>query len=408
MQQNNIQLSILIPSIPSRFEMAQKLYTKLVVMGEGMQVEIIMLTDNKIMSIGEKCNRLMRSAHGKYFCFIHDDDELLSLNEIYKATAEDVDVITFNAKCKNSDGSTFIVNQKLGNRIEHNTNGENYINCNRPPFPNCAWRLKFRRYDFPDISYGEDWGWIKQCLKTAVSGHHIDKILFSYNFSPTITEAPTESNTHWVNPNTKEIKRAIVNVSTKKYWNGQMRLIASLKDKTDATILSWQSEDEVGAEPHEVNNYAFKPMAIVKAYEMGYRQILWLDASMDAIKDLSPLFEVIERDGYFFQWSGWFNNQWTNGHAKDYFGTDEGIMISSGVLGLDLTNPIAYQFMDKWTQAMRDGIFNGSWDNHRHDQTAASLIAYKMGLKIHDEKEYFAYGKQTDNENVLILADGIS
>lgn len=409
----NIQLSILIPSIPSRFEMANVLYQKMLQMGEGLDIEVIMLTDNRVMTIGEKCNKLKNCCHGKYFCFIHDDDELLSLTEIYEATALDVDVIDFKAECKNADGSTFIVTQQLGNEVEHNVQDGVYLDCKRPPFPNCAWNTQnFSGRYFPHVSYGEDWGFVQNCLKTAKTEYFIDKVLFKYNFDPKVTEASTESNEVWVNPNpVKVFNRCIVNVSTDKYRKGQKRLATSLRNKTNAAILLFESEEEVGAALHAEMNYSFKPMAIIKAYEAGYRQILWLDASMKAIKDLEPIFEVIERDGYFFQDSGWPNSRWTHTAALEYFGTDEGEMLSSGVLGLDLDSEIGYKFFDTWTQAMRDGMFNGSWDNYRHDQSAASLIAFKMGLKLQAGNTFFVYGDENEptiSEQTVLLADGIS
>jgi hypothetical protein len=382
-------------------------------MSEGLDVEIIMHTDNKVSSIGRKCSNLMHSSIGKYFMFIHDDDELTSVKEIYDATFHDVDVIDFKAECKNSDGSVFIVTQKLGNEIEHNTKDGRYLDCNRPPFPNCAWNHKFKyESDFPDISYGEDAVFIEHCLKTATEEIFIDKVLFKYNFSPTVTEASTESNSHWTNPNPKKIsKRCIVNVSTEKYWPGQTRLIKSIHEHSpNIDILTWGSESEVGAELHEMNNYSFKPMAIIKAYQLGYKQFLWLDASMNIIKDLSPIFDIIDKDGYFFVDSGWLNNRWTNDKAIEYFGTNEGEMLSSGILGLDLTNETAYKFFDLWTQSMRDGIFNGSWQNFRHDQSCASLIAHKMGLKYQPANTFMVYGLPNNkfiSEQTIALADGI-
>lgn len=197
------QLSILIPSIPSRFKKAQKLYDFLLdkIFAFRDEVEIIMLTDNKKMSIGQKQNYLKSMVTGKYFCFLHDDDELVSLWEIYEATKKNVDVITFDALCFNDDGSTYVVTQGLGNDVEHNTKDGKYLNCKRPPFPNCLWHNKFKKYDFPDISYSEDWEWVKQCLTEAETEHHIDKILFKYNFNPKSTAASTESNEYWKNPN---------------------------------------------------------------------------------------------------------------------------------------------------------------------------------------------------------------
>lgn len=410
----NIQLSILIPSIPSRFDKANALYKKLLEMSEDMDVEILMLCDNRLMSIGEKSEYLKNMSCGKYFCFIHDDDELLSVKEIYDAAllGAEVDVISFKAECTNPDGSTFIVTQRLGNSIEHNTQDGKYLDCNRPPFPNCAWHERFRHLaHFPDISYGEDAEFIRQALLNASTEHFINKILFKYNFSPSETAASTEDNPYWTNPNHKKvISRCIVNVSTPKYKRGQNRLLESLQGKTDATILLFPDEESVGAAPHAENNYSFKPMAMIKAYEQGYRQILWLDASMRAIKNIDVIFEIIERDGYFFQDSGWPNSRWTNDRALEYFGTNEGEMLSSGVLGLDLDSEIGYKFFDQWTQAMRDGIFNGSWDDYRHDQSCASLIAYKLGMKLQTANTFFVYGKGHENhvlEETVILADGI-
>jgi hypothetical protein len=47
-----MQLSILIPSIPSRWERAQKLYTKISKMCEGKDIEILLFLDNKKRTVG--------------------------------------------------------------------------------------------------------------------------------------------------------------------------------------------------------------------------------------------------------------------------------------------------------------------------------------------------------------------
>lgn len=410
---SKIQLSILIPSIPTRLGCAIALYNSLLGMVGDKQIEILLLADNKKRSIGAKREALKSMAQGKYFCFCDDDDQLLSIEEIYEATFQDVDVINFDAECRNEDGSTYIVTQQLGNEIEHNTENGRYLDCKRPPFQNCAWHHKYKKYKFPDVSYAEDWGFIEKCLQQAKTEVHIDKVLFKYNFNPSITEASTEDNAVWSNPNPDRIvKRCVVNVSTERYWPGQKRLVKSLKTHTpDIDILTFGSEAEVGAAKHKVNNYSFKPMAMLKAYEMGYRQILWLDASMNVIKDITGIFDLIDKDGYFFVDSGWPNSRWTNDRALEYFGTNDGEMLSSGILGVDLTNPQAYSFFDAWTQAMRDGIFNGDWSNHRHDQTAASIIAHKMGMKLQEANTFMVYGKEGNEfiaDKTLMLADGIA
>jgi hypothetical protein len=127
---------------------------------------------------------------------------MISLDEIYEATFKNVDVIDYKALCSNNDGSTYIVTQRLGNEVEHKDDGNgNYVDLNRPPFQNCAWHRKFKKYKFPDVSYSEDWVFIKQCLENAKTEHFIDRVLFKYNFSPSVSEASTESNEYWTNPN---------------------------------------------------------------------------------------------------------------------------------------------------------------------------------------------------------------
>lgn len=200
-----IQLSILIPCIPSRFEKAQNLIKKLEELIQDRNVEIICLIDNKCKSIGEKRDDLVQIANGKYFMFLDDDDDIENFDELYSKTFLDVDVITFKSECRNSNGSKFIVTHHLGNEIEHTNDGNgNYLDCNRPPFHINAWNKKYKKYRFPFVNYGEDWGWLKQFVYKAKKEAFIDNIVYKYNFDPLITEASTESNSEWQNPNGDE------------------------------------------------------------------------------------------------------------------------------------------------------------------------------------------------------------
>lgn len=204
--------------------------------------------------------------------------------------------------------------------------------------------------------------------------------------------------------------RAIVNLSTLKYKKGQERLIQTLEGKSNADLLMFMGEKSVGAPLHTDNNYAFKVYAIEMARNSGYTSVLWLDASMYVIRDLEPIFKIIEKDGYFFQDSGWTNERWTNKRTTDYFGTNAGKQFSSGVLGLDFTNAIAVTFFELWKQAMLDGQFHGSHTDHRHDQAAGSIIAHQMKLKIRKEGSVFIYQNPqvpSVNTNELIYANGI-
>lgn len=197
-----MRLSILIPSIPSRFDKLLSTYNQIASMCEGKDIEVLAFTDNKKRTIGEKRDALVQMSNGKYVMFVDDDDTLLSVDEIYEATLQDVDVITFKQECLNADKSTFVVDFGLGNIIEHNKDDKgNYLDCKRPPFHVCAWHKKYKEYRFPNVNYGEDWAWVEQFVNYAQTEVHIDKVLHKYNFDPKVTEASTEDNKIWTNPN---------------------------------------------------------------------------------------------------------------------------------------------------------------------------------------------------------------
>lgn len=384
-------LSILIPSIPSRFSKALDLYHKINDMVGDKHIEVLMLTDNKKRSIGAKRNALKNISIGKYFMFVDDDDVLLSLNEIYDHIQQGVDVITFKQRCTNADGSEFIVTFGLGNPVEHSSNGlGGYTNVRRPPFHVCVWHEKFKHIDFADVNYSEDWQFVQAANAIAASSAHIDKILYSYNFNSDLTEASTENNAVWSNPNPgKRIaKRAIVNLVTpsERYVNGQNRLRRSLEDKfPQSDSFFFLGEGSVSAEPHSLNPYSFKVHAIEYVRNLGYDQILWLDASLVAVKDVSPVFDWLTEKGIFLEEAGHWAGTWCNDRCLTYFGLsrEEAMqmpMFSAGFCGFDFKHSASVEFFAAWKESMRHDCFKGSWKDHRHDMSAGSIIANKMGL----------------------------
>jgi glycosyltransferase involved in cell wall biosynthesis len=73
------QLSILICTIPGRESFLERITDILKKQTEGKPVEVI--TDGEIGSIGEKRNRLLNMASGRYCAFV-DDDDLVSPNYV--------------------------------------------------------------------------------------------------------------------------------------------------------------------------------------------------------------------------------------------------------------------------------------------------------------------------------------
>lgn len=152
-----------------------------------------------------------------------------------------------------------------------------------------------------------------------------------------------------------------------------------------------------GSPTHQEVPYAFKLNAIQKARSEGHDQVLWLDSCAWAIKRPHAIFDRIETEGHYFWTSGYACDTWCNNRSLNYFGISREEaksipMLYALVIGLDFRNHRTRQFFDWWQNACNAGVFNGSWkreegdpdgyEGHRHDQSAASLIAHKLGMGI--------------------------
>lgn len=194
--------------------------------------------------------------------------------------------------------------------------------------------------------------------------------------------------------------KCIVNLVTNdsSRIEGQKRLRASLQGRFDGEFIGLIGEKSVGSPLQKDNPYAFKIYAIQHARNLGYTEILWLDASAYAVKNVQPIFDRIKFLGLFMEEAGHHVGNWCNDGTLAYFGItrDDAMqmtMYSAGFSGFDFTNPIAQEFFAEWKEAMLNGMFKGEWTNtnfsesrdsrckgHRHDMTCGSLIAEKHGL----------------------------
>lgn len=225
-------------------------------------------------------------------------------------------------------------------------------------------------------------------------------------------------------------KRVIVSFANENgnYIKAQQRLKDSLIGKTDADLLMFVGENSINAPLHSKVPYAFKIYSILRAYEMGYTSILYLDTSAYAIADINPIFEIIERDGYFMEEAGHYCGTWTNDKTLRHFNItrDEAMampMYSAGFTGIDFNNLDVNAFFTIWEQSMHAGCFNGQWNNlaeteskdkrcegHRHDMSCASIIANQLGMKYQSGGSYFQYAAPDDiklKESVIFYVQGM-
>jgi len=185
------------------------------------------------------------------------------------------------------------------------------------------------------------------------------------------------------------MKRCIVNVANRTGWylQGQNRLKQSIdKHGEGVDFINFVDEGEIGSPRHLDNPYAFKLYAIQECRNRGYDQILYLDASIWLEKSIKPIWDIIDEQGYMVQEDGNLVGHWCNARALKYFGltreeANKIVMHIAGATGLDFRTEIARKFFDQWFQACKDGIFRGSWSDHRHDMTCAGVIGNRLGLK---------------------------
>ena len=224
--------------------------------------------------------------------------------------------------------------------------------------------------------------------------------------------------------------KAIINFASGRYDKGQNRLRQSLIDVGfDGDFFGWRNEIDIGSPPHKENPYAFKIYAFEKALSMGYTKILWVDASIWAVKPLDPIWETVDRLGYMKQYAGHLVGWWANDRSLEYFGLtrDEAMKMemhgNGGFFALDFENVTAQQFFMNWRQSMLDGIFKGEWTNnnktesqderckgHRHDMTCGSIIANQLEMKAYVENTLMAYvgkGYNEPPETAVMHAMGI-
>ncbi len=201
-----IALSILICSLESRREMRKAMLFGLVAsIGEceneiieyencevekftSKDVEIIICTDNKQMSVGEKRNLLVRQSIGKYLSCIDDDDKIES---IYKR--ELIEAINISL----ADVITFVVSVSLDSAppklcfyskdyVKDYNDSNSYYRL--PNHLMCVKRKLAIQVPFKEVNFGEDTDYAERLKPLLQSEYNIVKVLYHYVFNSKTTE----------------------------------------------------------------------------------------------------------------------------------------------------------------------------------------------------------------------------
>lgn len=207
----------------------------------------------------------------------------------------------------------------------------------------------------------------------------------------------------------------IVNFATNAYQSGQQRLARSIRDYD---VLLFDKYEDIGSPSHQESPYEFKIHAIEKAFEKD-DIVLWCDASLWLVGDLSIIEDIIKEEGYFCSEAGHYTGRWCNEFTRKYFNvTDEEMkqeaggmtLFSAGLLGLNKKSEVAMEFFRQWKASGIAGCFKGSWETHRHEMTCASIIAQRLGMKYQRGGKHLSYigpGYSQPESNTVFYLQGL-
>jgi hypothetical protein len=192
-----IDLSVLICSTHTRFRtfgrgIQEQIWPQYAALSPEAQasVEILMLTDNKMMMLGHKRNIMVDMAQGRYVVFVDDDDVIEPdyLVSLLDAARFDADVITFLVSVTQNGGTPMLCRYSKDFPRDRNTP----VRYERLPNHICAVKKeKAAQVSFPNVVYGEDAPYAKLLKPLLETEHHIPRVLYHYRFDAQTTETQT-------------------------------------------------------------------------------------------------------------------------------------------------------------------------------------------------------------------------
>lgn len=183
------KLSILIPTLEDRKESLAGLRAELDSQVGKRNVEVLHLSDNRQMSIGQKRNMLINQSQGEYVAFVDDDDMVFPdyVDKVLNALVKNPDCTSLTGEIVFSDGYSrpFIHSLRYTQWIDDHGNKVYY----RPPnHLNAVRRSIALQVGFPPWNSGEDRSFsmgIRHHLKTE---QWIDGCIYTYRCRKTFEE----------------------------------------------------------------------------------------------------------------------------------------------------------------------------------------------------------------------------
>ncbi len=150
----------------------------------------ILYDDSEFDTIGEKRNRLLKNAKGKYLCFVDDDDDISNnyIERLRWASISDCDCASLRGVIT-TDGKNPLIFEHSIRYKEWKTNkeGESPHATTYERFPNHLNMVRSsiaKKFKFTEKNYGEDFDWSKKLHESGLikTEQQIPDIIYLYKY----------------------------------------------------------------------------------------------------------------------------------------------------------------------------------------------------------------------------------
>jgi hypothetical protein len=227
---------------------------------------------------------------------------------------------------------------------------------------------------------------VARVIVTGASSHYFDPLLTLLTTTLEVSAAPIDGIVVW----DLGLRRS------------QRSVLDSLDDVEVAALPArrrWPYAD--WADPPRLReSYAFKPFVLLRTGFPG-DTLLWLDAGVAVLGDLTPVFEMTERDGVFLVDNPPHrNDRWTSEECATVMcaSKDEllGPQIEANIIGLHVGGRWQAVFEEWLSYATQRSAFVGNREGHRHDQSVLSILAARHGMPV-SERARFSWRRDPES-----------
>jgi hypothetical protein len=182
-------------------------------------------------------------------------------------------------------------------------------------------------------------------------------------------------------------------------------LVKKLERYEKVTVLEYPDSARNIYEGYlEPGQFAWKCFSIFEASRLG-KNILWLDAGIAALKDLAPIFEIIQKEDVFFvdNGAGLINKNWTHDYCLDYMKANDeeknGLQITANIIGYKANGKFQNLFNEAFELSKIKDVINSNGKVHRWDQSIFSILSIRYNCHRYPFEIYGEYrGILKDNQ----------